>query len=59
MSDVPSANDNMLYLMFELERSVQMPTVDWSPALASSMLRRLETLVETVRGIGQRPGQQA
>jgi hypothetical protein len=55
-SDMPTANDNMLYLMFELERSIYMPTVIWSPALASSMLRRLETLVETVRRISQLAG---
>jgi hypothetical protein len=53
---MPTANDNMLYLMFELERSICMPTVIWSPALACRTLRRLETLVETVRRISQLPG---
>jgi hypothetical protein len=53
---MPTANDNMLYLVFELERSIQMPTVIWSPALAAGMLRRLETLVETVRRISQLAG---
>ena len=51
--DIPTPNDNMLYLVLELERSIQMPTVIWSPALASSVLLRLETVVETVRRIGQ------
>ncbi len=56
---MPTENDNMLYLMIELERSVHMPTVIWSPALACGMLRRLEVLVETVRRISQHPGQPA
>jgi hypothetical protein len=53
---MPTPNDNMLYLMCELERSVEAPAVAWSPALASSILRRLETLAEIVRRIGSRDG---
>jgi hypothetical protein len=56
VSDMPTAKDNMLYLMLELESSIEMSAVEWSPVLATSILRRLENLAETVRRIRGRQG---
>ena len=46
----------MLYLIFELERSVRMSSAKLSPALASSMQRRLQDLAEVLRGLGTHRG---
>ena len=53
---MPTANDNMLYLISELERSIEMPTVQWSATFVASMLRRLENLAETIRRVRTRDG---
>jgi hypothetical protein len=56
VSDTPTVTDNILYLMSELERAVQMSRIKESPVLVASILRRLEDLAETVRRIGSRQG---
>jgi hypothetical protein len=46
--DVPTATDNLLYLLAELENAVERPNVEWSAALSASVQRRLEDLVHLV-----------
>jgi hypothetical protein len=55
-SDVPTVEEDMLYLVFELERSVRMASPKLSPMLAANLQRRLEDLAETVRRLGTRQG---
>jgi hypothetical protein len=47
-SDDPTPNDNLLYLLKELENAIERPTIVWSSDLAAGVKRRLEGLVQTV-----------
>ncbi len=51
---MPTANDNLLYLLIELEHAIGRPNVNWSRELAARIQHRLEDLVETVGRIGAR-----
>jgi len=48
--DDPTPNDNLLYLLRELENAIERPTIVWSSDLATGVKRRLE-------GLGQAVGQ--
>jgi hypothetical protein len=50
----PLVEDQLLYLLFELERVVTHSTIKWSPELLAGVQRRLEGLVDAVRRIGKR-----
>ena len=49
--DDPTPNDNLLYLLFELERAIARRTIVWSADLAAGVQRRLERLARAVRQI--------
>jgi hypothetical protein len=44
-SDVATPNENILYLINELEHALKQPGVKWSSDLATDLLRRLVRLV--------------
>jgi hypothetical protein len=46
--DDPTPNDNLLYLLRELEKAIEKPTIVWSSDLAAGVKRRLEGLVQAV-----------
>lgn len=46
--DDPTPNDNLLYLIRELENAIERPTIVWSSDLAADVKRRLEGLVQAV-----------
>ena len=50
----PLVEDQLLYLLFELERVVTHSTIKWSPELVAGVQGRLEGLVDAVRRIGKR-----
>lgn len=52
--DMPTPNDNLMYLLYELERAVQQPTIKWSAELATAVQRRLDNLGHAVRQIALR-----
>lgn len=52
----PTAEDNLMYLLYELERAVEQPTINWSDELAANVQRRLESLGGAIRRIGRRLG---
>jgi hypothetical protein len=52
--DDPTPNDNLLYLLCELELAIKRPTIVWSADLADSVQRRLDGLVRAVRQIAAR-----
>ncbi len=56
ISNAPTAEENMRYLIFELERSVQTALPKLSPGFTADMQRRLEDLAETVRRTVTRQG---
>ena len=51
MPDDPTPNDNLLYLLCELEHAIGRPTIVWSPDLAGGVQRRLENLARAVHQI--------
>jgi hypothetical protein len=42
---IPTPNDNILYLVSELERAFKHPKVMWSPDLVTDLQRRLDQLI--------------
>jgi hypothetical protein len=43
--DTPTPNDNLMYLLFELERAVHQGSIVWSPELTRGVQRRLIELI--------------
>ena len=50
-TEIPTPNENLLYLLTELEQAVERPTIHWTADLATAVQHRLENLVEAVRQI--------
>lgn len=47
-SDGPTPNENLLYLMSELERALKHPGMKWSTDLAIDLQRRLVQLITQI-----------
>ena len=54
INGIPTHNENLLYLLTELEDSIEGPAVEWSAELAAEVCRRLERLAQMVQQIALR-----
>jgi hypothetical protein len=52
--ETPTANDNLMYLLYELERAMEQPTISWSAELVATAQRRLEALAANIRRMAPR-----
>jgi hypothetical protein len=54
VTDLPTPNENLLYLVSELEDAIDRATVEWSADLAAAVEHRSEVIVQVVRQIARR-----
>ena len=54
VTDLPTPNESLLYLAFELEDAIERSTIEWSADLAAAVEHRLGIIAQAVRQIARR-----